>query len=51
MDDKLACYGCGLIFDASDADWDMEEDDPSAACPDCDSHDIVSYETYLADIG
>lgn len=49
MDDKLACYGCGLIFDGSDAEFDMTEDDPSASCPECGSHDIVSYETYAGD--
>ena len=51
MEDKLACYGCGLIFDAADSDWDMSEDDPSAGCPECGSSEIVSYETYAADCG
>lgn len=49
MDDKLACYGCGLIFDAADAEFDMAEDDPSASCPECGSGDIVSYETYASE--
>lgn len=50
MDDHLACYGCGLIFDSGEATWDMSGDDFGAVCPDCGSSDTVTYETYLEDM-
>ena len=52
MDDKLVCYGCGLIYDAADSDWAEDSDgDMAAKCPECGSADIATYEGYLEEAG
>lgn len=46
-EDQLVCYGCGLIFPTDQGAWVEDGDDLAAACPDCGSRDIQTYETYL----
>ncbi|WP_187306079.1 hypothetical protein [Diaphorobacter nitroreducens] len=52
MEDELVCHACGLIFPAAGSDWAEDQDgDMAAQCPECGSSDVVTYETYLENMG